>query len=101
VSKERPVYFPSAFSPNGDGINDFYRPHFGFNSRVVHQFKIFNRWGALLYQMETINSDNFPLGWDGRFNNEYVNSGVFLYFAEIEFVDGSRREFVGDLTLLR
>ena len=45
VRKDRPVYFPNAFSPNDDGINDVFYIQAGSNIREIKSFLIFNRWG--------------------------------------------------------
>lgn len=69
--------FPSAFSPNGDGLNDT----FGAVGEGVDQYRliIFNRWGNVIFE-----SDNLHKKWDGRFNGELVAPGSYNYevFAE-------------------
>lgn len=67
------MYIPSAFTPNGDGINDF----FGVKADGIKKFKleIFNRWGEVVFQSEDISSL-----WDGTFQGEKIkNTDVYVY----------------------
>jgi gliding motility-associated-like protein len=67
------MYIPSAFTPNGDGINDF----FGVKAEGIKQFKmeIYNRWGELVFF-----SENMLEHWDGTFKGERIsNTDVFVY----------------------
>ncbi len=71
-----PVYeLPNTFSPNGDGINDFYGPFpYAFIESV--DFKVFNRWGLELFK--TKDKDIF---WNGKFNGETLPDGVYYYIC--------------------
>lgn len=102
VNKIKNVFFPDAFTPNNDGINDKYT---GFSNAAAIQFKvlrIYTRWGELIYQ-----GFDFPLnntrefGWDGTFKGREMDSGVFIYYAEIEFLDSEISKYSGDFTLIR
>lgn len=103
VKKTRPVYIPSAFSPGAsDNINDLFLiyaiPGIVTN---IKSFLIFDRWGETIF--ENYNFQPAPVdtqhGWDGRFHGKTLNSGVYVYFAEIEFADGEVMVFKGDVTL--
>ena len=54
ILKDRPIYFPSAFSPNNDGLNDNYKFYIGSGIERVERFQIYNRWGELLYKVEDV-----------------------------------------------
>ena len=70
------LYVPNAFSPNGDGLNDLFRPvTLGMQSLDV--FKIFNRFGQLLYS-----NTNTKAGWDGSFAGKKQDSGTYIWYAE-------------------
>ncbi|TAD80997.1 MAG: gliding motility-associated C-terminal domain-containing protein, partial [Bacteroidetes bacterium] len=89
------VFIPNAFSPNGDGLNDVFRPTFGVPV-TGYQASIFNRWGQqILLSTETLK------GWDGRWNGKDAPIGVYYYI--IRFTDGAgvRHERNGSVTLLR
>ncbi len=101
VTKERPIYIPSAFSPNGDGNNDVFMIY-GVNSIVeIQSFQIYDRWGNIVHSKKNIEANNPKFGWDGTFKGKNMNGGVFVYMAKIEFPDGRVEIFEGDLTLYR
>ena len=101
VRKERPFYIPTAFSPNQDGINDNFVLSPGPNVEMIHSVRIYNRWGALLYE----SPEALPLAsvvtWDGQFNGKFVTNGVYIYLVEVSFVDGERQMLSGDITVVR
>ena len=95
VVNQAAFFMPTAFTPNGDGLNDVFRP-LAVGYRSIKYFRIFNRWGQMVY------SDNsFETGWDGTFNNKQADMGV--YYWEIIFTDrfGKESSLKGDVTLLR
>ncbi len=92
----KPSFFvPSAFSPNGDGKNDFFRP-VAIGYRDLNYFRVFDRWGQLVYF-----SRSFETGWDGTFDGRPLD--VDVYFWEIGYTDryGKQGTQKGDVTLLR
>ena len=100
VNKPRPVYIPNAFSPNGDGENDVFMIYSDKEVEEVLSFRIYNRWGALVFADEFFAPNDPAHGWDGYFKNEKMNPGVFVYVAEILFLDGVTVQFSGDVSLL-
>ncbi|UCJ07684.1 PKD domain-containing protein [Chitinophaga pendula] len=90
-----PLYdVPSAFSPNGDGINDvFYVKGFAVSRFNI---KIFNRWGQLVFESNDIN-----IGWDGKFKGSLQSMDAYAYVINLEFNDGTKANKTGNLTLLR
>ena len=67
----------------------------------VTQFKIFDRWGNLLFDEGPFIPNDPQFGWDGTFQGQEMNSGVYVFFAEVEFVDGRTEYFEGDVLLMR
>ncbi|MEM1324145.1 MAG: PKD domain-containing protein, partial [Bacteroidota bacterium] len=103
------LYIPNAFTPNNDGNNDHFTVYAPTGAvEEVGQFRIFDRWGNLLFEA---NADFQPSadqnadqdqGWDGHFNNEPMNSGVYVYVVKVRFRGRSTfEEFRGTVTLLR
>ncbi|WP_241559201.1 gliding motility-associated C-terminal domain-containing protein [Chitinophaga barathri] len=90
-----PLYdVPTAFSPNGDGVNDIWEIK-GFG--IVHyDMKVFNRWGQLVFQ-----SNDQKLGWNGRFNGTVQPLDAYAFVLNIEFSDGNKVTKTGNVTLLR
>lgn len=101
VIKNRPIYIPNAFTPNGDGNNDTFMIYGGRGARQIQVLRIFNRWGALVYEGRDIMLGDNSRGWDGTFKGEDMNVGVFAFYTLIEFIDDEVVLFEGDITLLR
>lgn len=102
VNKDLPVFIPSAFSPNGDGSNDWFTVYAkpGIISNI-HSMQIFNRWGEQVFEHQNFQPNIPAEGWDGFFRNQALNPGVFAYVVEVEFFDGSTELLKGDVTLAR
>lgn len=92
------VYIPNAFTPDGDGINDFFFPKGANLSSTNFEMLIFNRWGELIF--ESYHMDN---AWDGRTgkSNEVAQQGVYVYKIKVEDILGGKHEFIGHVTLLK
>jgi len=101
VVKIRNLFIPNAFSPNGDGFNDFFTLFGGPAASVIQQLRVFNRWGALIFETENIDLNQEQLGWDGRFKGEELGPDVFAYYALVEFIDGEVVLFEGDITIVK
>jgi gliding motility-associated-like protein len=101
VNTVRPVFIPNAFSPNGDGRNDFTAVFAGPAATIINSMQIFDRWGTLIWEGTNLPLNDFNVGWDGTFRGEDMNQGVFVYQASIGFIDGVDLLFKGDITLLR
>ena len=101
VDKSRPVFVPNAFSPNNDGLNDEL-VIFGGNSVVeIKSFLIFSRWGETVFEGYGFSHSDFAFGWDGTYRGKIMDTGVYTWFAEVEFVDGEIIMYQGDVTLIR
>ncbi|MBK9793182.1 MAG: PKD domain-containing protein [Sphingobacteriales bacterium] len=99
------VYIPNVFTPNNDGKNDYFTVYGGVNVKRINNLKIFDRWGEMVFD-----KNNFPPnleieGWDGSIkhkdNSTPFNTAVFVYSAEVEFINGEKEIFKGDVTLIR
>ncbi|MEL6970330.1 MAG: gliding motility-associated C-terminal domain-containing protein, partial [Bacteroidota bacterium] len=89
------------FSPNRDGVNDGFTVFGGPGLQEIESLRIFSRWGELVFERNNIFPNDESLGWDGLFNGELVNPGVFVYIAELRFVDQEVIQAEGDVTVLR
>ncbi len=101
VLKNRPLYVPDAFSPNGDGRNDAFTVYAGPGVRRIQALKIFNRWGGMVFDGRDFAPNEPALGWDGTFRGEPSQIGVYAFYAEVLFVDGITVLVEGDLQLVR
>ena len=100
VNKIRDVYIPNAFSPNGDGNNDYFFVNAGQSVSHVRNLKIFNRWGALMYEATDLPLNDSQSGWDGFFKGQVVNNGVYAWMATIEYLDGEVLLMSGDINVI-
>ncbi len=102
VTRDCGLFIPTAFSPNDDGNNDYFC-FFGDASKVdkVLDFKVFNRWGILIFNDNTIQINNETTGWDGKFKGKDVDSGIYIYYLKVQLKDGTAIEEKGGVTLLR
>ncbi|HRE24202.1 MAG TPA: gliding motility-associated C-terminal domain-containing protein [Bacteroidia bacterium] len=87
------LYLPNSFTPNDDGLNDFFTPQF-YNVTITN-FKIFNRWGNVVYE----DSNNFS--WDGKFESKDCTLGVYVYKISYRDLKNNYIEKLGRITLLR
>ncbi len=100
VEKDLKIYAPNIFSPDGDGINDIFTIY-GEEGTIINRLQIFSRWGDELF---IINSDfnvNEYTGWDGMYRGKEADIGVYVWTAEVTFIDGTTQIFMGDIVLSR
>ncbi len=97
----RQLLIPTAFSPDGNQINDRFRFLYNRSLREIEGFYIFDRWGKLLYEQEGISGQADFLGWDGRFAGEEMPMGVYCFLLEAVFLDGYKVQYQGNVTLVR
>jgi len=102
VDKSVDVYIPNIFSPNEDGDNDVFMI-FAEDSKVrkIKSFQIFSRWGELVSEHYDFLPNDPAYGWDGKHRGQEMNPAVFVWYAVIEFIDGSEVLYEGDVTLKR
>lgn len=98
ISKDCYIDVPNAFTPNGDGVNDYFFPRQLLSSSVSEfQMQVLNRWGQKVF--ETMQTDG--RGWDGRFNSTDQPDGVYIYLIKVAFRNGASEAYEGNVTLLR
>jgi len=94
------VFIPNTFSPNGDGENDVFYPR-GIGLRTVESFRVYDRWGEIVYERK-----NFPLndkanGWNGTYKGKTLGPDVYVYVLEGICDGGEKMVWKGDINLLR
>ncbi len=93
------LFIPSAFSPDGDGLNDYFRPASTGVPPLVRQFLIYNRWGKLVWEASGTTAVR---GWDGRYSDGTpAEAGVYFYTIDMETMTGRADYRKGDVTLVR
>lgn len=95
VIGELVIGLPTAFSPNGDGINDFWTPMYS-GSGFLDSYLIYNRWGQLVYQ-----GDAASQGWNGEFEAELQPIGTFTVIIKAHTTKDEAKFITGNFTLVR
>jgi gliding motility-associated-like protein len=87
------IYFPNAFTPNGNGLNDMFKV---LGTGISNfNIKIFDRWGKMVYT-----SNDMKSGWDGKYKGQKVQQGVYTY--SVYYRDALKKEHIiyGKITLI-
>lgn len=102
LDRNRNVYLPNIFSPNGDGINDKFQVFTGIGVTRINFVRLYDRWGEKVFEESDLppSPDGTP-GWNGEFRGEDMNPAVFMYLVEVTFLDGQVLLYRGDVTLAR
>ena len=92
------IYQPNAFTPNGDGNNDYFKPVF-FDEGDITYFSmlIYNRWGQEIYNSQSIKDK----GWNGTFNGKKCDIDTYIYILTMELKDGTKKTYKRDVLLMR
>ena len=95
IQPELKIFVPNTFTPNGDFLNDEFKPQ-GLRFATDYSLKIYNRWGEAVF--ETTNTQK---GWDGIYKGKPAQPGVFIYV--IHYIDskGERQEANGTIRLIK
>jgi gliding motility-associated-like protein len=95
VDKSNPTVMPTAFTPNGDGVNDVFRP---WNKKFENfqEFRVFNRWGQ-----EVFNAKGIDNGWDGTYRGENCDMDTYYYTVRLAYPDGNVKTLRGEVLLVR
>ena len=89
------LLLPKAFTPNNDGLNDKYGISNIFLVEALEYFEVYDRWGAKIWSARNLSD-----AWDGTFNNQPVNTGMYLY--KIKYTcNGEEKLNVNNFSLLR
>ena len=102
LEKPRGAFVPTGFSPNGDFNNDLLVVH--GKSRQIRQvklFRVYDRWGELLYEDQEFQVNDEQRGWDGRFRGQECRPGVYVWHLVVEYLDGYEQALQGNTTLIR
>jgi gliding motility-associated-like protein len=96
VSNDVVVAIPLAFTPNNDGLNDYLRIEHGAGLKTFNYFKLFNRWGKIVFETTDVNA-----AWDGKYNNLDQEVDSYTYLIDyITFKDEHIKK-TGSVILLR
>ena len=86
---------PNAFSPDGNGVNDIFKPH--IEGQVDdYYFVIFNRWGEIEFATHDPSA-----GWDGRHEGVQQTAGVYVWMCRVKFASQGAKVEKGTVMLVR
>ncbi|NUO03374.1 MAG: gliding motility-associated C-terminal domain-containing protein, partial [Saprospiraceae bacterium] len=94
------VYTANAFSPNADGVNDVFYIQ-GKVAAPVLYLRIFDRWGALVFECRDGLVNDPGCGWNGKFKGKPMPEGVYVFVAEMALPGGFSQQLSGSVSLLR
>ena len=97
------VYGPNVFvqDVSNNGENNHFTIYTSKSATMVRRLMIFDRWGELVFSRKDLLPGDRDLRWDGTdFRGKALDTGVFVWVAEVEFTDGAARVYSGDVTLL-
>jgi gliding motility-associated-like protein len=94
------VFIPNAFSPDGDGVNDIFMVR-GKGIAQVRAFRIFSRWGELVFEKTNFQPNDPAFGWDGRVRGKTGPSEVYVYTADVVCENDLINTYKGNVTLLK
>ena len=97
---EGQLFIPNTFSPNGDGDNDVFYPR-GIGLRSIRSFRVYNRWGELVYERQGIQLNDAVTAWDGTYKGNKLSPDVFVYVLEGVCEGGEIMTWKGDISLVR
>ena len=100
ICNSQNYFLPNTFSPNGDGVNDYFYPR-GTSLYNVQSLTVFNRWGQMVFQRRDFPANAANMGWDGTFNGRPAPADAYVYIIEVVCDNAQIVALHGNVTLLR
>ncbi len=97
--KSAQVFVPNAFTPDGDRLNDILMVR--GKGIYVNYFRIFNRWGELIFEKKNFSPNDPQFGWDGKIRGVVAPPDVFVYTVEVICDNNMKYTLKGNTTLLK
>ena len=94
------LFLPNAFTPNGDGQNDVFYPR-GAGISIIKSFRVYNRWGQLLFERSGIQINDASNAWDGSYLGNQPRPDVYVYVLDAICETGEPVNIKGDVTIIR
>lgn len=96
----RSFFVPNLFTPNGDGQNDVFYPRAGQDVDLIKSFRVYNRWGELIFNKENIQPNDASNAWDGTYMGMEPRPEVYVWIADIVCETGTTTK-KGNVTIIR
>ncbi|MBC7536886.1 MAG: PKD domain-containing protein [Ferruginibacter sp.] len=97
--KKAEVFVPNAFTPDGDGLNDILMIR--GSGITVKSFRVFNRWGEVIFEKLNFSPNDPKYGWDGKRRGVAATPDVYVYTAEVVCDNGAVYTYKGNTTILK
>lgn len=94
------LFVPNTFTPNGDGVNDIFMVR-GTGIDKLQSFRVYNRWGQVMFERTNIDVNDKTNGWDGNFNGAQLPPDVYVWTVEAFCENGDLLKLKGDVTIIR
>jgi gliding motility-associated-like protein/uncharacterized repeat protein (TIGR01451 family) len=101
VDEDNRFYIPNAFSPNAYGENELFMIYSPGDVVRVKSMQVYDRWGELVFHQNDFLPNLTAHSWDGTFNGQALNAGVYIYKFELELLGGTTKVVMGDVTLIK
>ena len=95
------VAIPNVFSPDGNGLNDFFNVYGDSSLEEIMELRVFSRWGELVYEGRGLTPNALSEGWDGMVQGRPAPTGTYIYSTTLLSNSGQQQHFAGAVTLLR
>ncbi len=97
---EKQLFVPNTFTPNGDGVNDIFMVR-GAGINTLQAFRVYNRWGQVMFERSNVTVNDKIYGWDGTFNGVQLPPDVYVWTVEAYCENGDLLKLKGDVTIIR
>lgn len=97
---EKQLFLPNTFTPNGDGQNDVFYPR-GAGIEKIVSFKIFNRWGEVVFERTNFSPNDRSYAWDGTYKGTVLPPDTYVYFVQAYCEGDELLKVKGDITIIR
>ena len=94
------VFLPNTFTPNGDGVNDVFAVR-GVGISNILSFRIYNKWGTLVFERTNFSANDYSNGWDGTFNSTPLGNDIYIYTVVATCITGDLIQVKGDIALIK
>jgi len=102
VARNRPVFIPNAFTPNNDGVNDFFTAFANESAKIIRNLTIYDRYGGIIYSVDNIKINDETSGWNGTDGKGVaLNTGSYVYTFTILYIDDTALTLSGVVNLIR
>jgi gliding motility-associated-like protein len=95
------LFVPNAFTPNGDGQDDIFYPRSGVDVKEIRSFRVYDRWGQLMFSRENIMPNDASNAWDGTYKNQKPLPDVYVWTVDATCENGVLISKKGSVTIIR